>query len=52
MEQSISYLGRKISYIVLEEFKHKKSQNSLKESIKMWVPTHCQIVLADFAKLT
>ena len=41
MEQSISYLGRKISYIVLEEFKHKKSQNSLKESIKMWVPTNC-----------
>ena len=39
--ESVSYLGPKILNIVLEEFKHKKSLNSFKESIKMWVPTDC-----------
>ena len=39
--ESISYLGPKIWDVVPEEFKHKKSLNSFKESIKMWVPTNC-----------
>ena len=39
--ESILYLGAKISNIVPEEFKHKKSLNSFKESIKMWVSTNC-----------
>ena len=39
--ESISYLGPKIRDIVPEEFKHNKSLNSFKESIKMWVPTTC-----------
>ena len=39
--ESISYLGPKIWNIVPEEFKNKKSLNSFKESIKMWVPTNC-----------
>ena len=39
--ESISYLGPKIWDIVPEEFKNKKSLNSFKESIKMWVPTNC-----------
>ena len=40
--ESISYLGPKIWDIALEEFKHKKSLNSFKESIKIWVPTNCR----------
>ena len=39
--ESMSYLEPKIWDIVQEEFKHKKSLNSFKESIKMWVPTNC-----------
>ena len=39
--ESISYLGPKIWDIVPEEFKHKKSPNSFKKSIKLWVPTNC-----------
>ena len=39
--ESISYLGPRIRDIVPEEFKHKKSLNSFKESIKIWVPTNC-----------
>ena len=39
--ESPSYLGPKIWDIVAEEFKHKESLNSFKESIKMWVPTNC-----------
>ena len=39
--ESISYLGPKTWDIVPEEFKHNKSLNSFKESIKMWVPTNC-----------
>ena len=39
--KSISYLGPKIWDIVPEECKHKKSLNSFKEPIKMWVPTNC-----------
>ena len=39
--ESISYLGPKIWDVVPEEFKHKKSLNSFKESIKIWVPTNC-----------
>ena len=39
--ESISYLGPKIGDIVPEKFKHKKSLNSFKESIIMWVPTNC-----------
>ena len=39
--ERISYLGPKISDNVPEEFKHKKSLNTFKESIKMWVPTNC-----------
>ena len=38
--ESIPYLGRKIWDIVPEEFKHKKSLNSFKESIKMSGPTN------------
>ena len=38
--ESISYLGPKTWDIVPEEFKHKKSLNSFKESIKMSVPTN------------
>ena len=37
----ILYLGQKIWDIAPEEFKHKKSLNSFKESIKMWVSTNC-----------
>ena len=39
--ESISYRAPKIWDIVPEEFKQKKSLNSFKESIKMWVPTNC-----------
>ena len=39
--ESISYLGPKIWDVVPEEFKHKKSLNSSKESIKIWVRTNC-----------
>ena len=39
--ESISYLGLKMWDIVPEESKHKKSLNSFKESIKMWVATNC-----------
>ena len=39
--ESISYPGPKIWDIIPEEFKHQKSLNSFKESIKMWVPTNC-----------
>ena len=39
--ESISYLVPKIWDIVPEEFKHKKSLHSSKESMKMWVPTNC-----------
>ena len=39
--ESISHLGTKIWDIVPEEFKHKKSLNSFKESIKMSLPTTC-----------
>ena len=39
--ENISYLGPKIWDIALEEFEHKKSLNSFKESIKMWVSTNC-----------
>ena len=39
--ESILYLGQKIWDIVPGEFKHKKSLNSFKESIKMWVSTIC-----------
>ena len=39
--ESISYLGPKIWYFVPDKFKHKKSLNSFKESIEMWVPTNC-----------
>ena len=35
--ESISYLGPKIWDILPEEFKHNKSLNSFKKSIKMWV---------------
>ena len=38
--ESISYLGPKIWDIVPEESKHKKSLNSFKEYIKMWVKTN------------
>ena len=34
------YFGPKVWDIVPKEFKHKKSLNSFKESIKMWVPTN------------
>ena len=37
----VSFIGPKIWNIVPEEFKYKKSLNSFKESIKMWVPTNC-----------
>ena len=47
--ESISYIGTKIWDIVPEEFKHKKSLHSFKESIKMWYQL---IALADFAKFT
>ena len=40
--ESVSYLGPKIWDIVPEEFKYKKSLNSFKESIKIWVPTNCR----------
>ena len=40
--ESVSYLGLKIWDIVPEEFKHKKSLKSFKESIKIWVPTNCR----------
>ena len=51
---SISYLGSKIWDIVPEEFKHKKSLNSFKESIKMWVPINwpcrlCRVYLDGVA---
>ena len=39
--ESISYLRPKIWDIVPEEFKHKKSLNNFKESIKMSLPTNC-----------
>ena len=39
--ESISYFGPEIWDIAPEEFKHKKSVNSFKESIKMWAPTNC-----------
>ena len=39
--ESISYLGPKIWYIVPEEFQNKKSLNSFKGSIKMWLATNC-----------
>ena len=39
-ENTIIYLGTKTWDIVPEEIKHKKSLNSLKESIKMCVPTN------------
>ena len=38
--KSVSYLGHKIWHIVSEKFKHKKSLNIFKESMKMWVPTN------------
>ena len=46
--ESISYLGPRIWDIVPEEFKHKKSLNSFKESIKMWVATNCPCRLCKF----
>ena len=46
--ESISYLGPKIWDIVPEEFKRKKSLNSFKESINMWVPTNCSCILCKF----
>ena len=39
--ESISYLGPTIWNIGPEKFEHKKSLDSFKESIKMWVPTNC-----------
>ena len=38
--ECILHLGSKIWSIVPEEFKNKKSLNSFKESIKMWIPTN------------
>ena len=44
--ESISYLGPKLWDIVPKEFKHKKSLNSFKESIKMWVLINCPYKLS------
>ena len=39
--ESISYFALEIWDIIPKEFKNKKSLNSFKESIKMWVSTNC-----------
>ena len=39
--ESVSYLGSKICDIVPEEYKTLNSLNSLKESIKNWLPLNC-----------
>ena len=49
--ESILYLGSKVWDIVREEFKHKKSLNSFKEPIKMWVQTNRPCDLAKFTKM-